>query len=133
MRVFLCLKLVQNSLSKFLLYITFFTRNFFYELYELFWSFFASNYGDFCHYYIILAGFLYLVRRIFLQIILFTQGFFSFWAFGSATPICHATTCAASTDLNCKLWCLRTTPKPAHNAHHHLQSVRIRRTCPFSY
>ena len=61
-----------------LIYIIQFTRKILNELFELFWSFFALNYGDFCHYYIILAGFLYLVRRIFLQIILFTQGFFFF-------------------------------------------------------
>jgi len=65
MRVFLCLKLVQISLSKFLLYITFFTRNF---LNELFLSIFWRKYGKISQNYIILAG----------LIILMGQGYFFF-------------------------------------------------------
>ena len=68
MWVFLCLKLVQISLSKFLLYITFFTRNFLNELFELFLSIFWSKYGKISQNYIILAG----------LIILMGQGYFFF-------------------------------------------------------
>ena len=80
---------------------------------------FISGPQGFLPNYIILAG----------LIILFTQGFFVL-AFCSATPICQASTCATSTDLNCKPWCLHTIPKPARNAHHHWQFVQIRRTYP---
>ena len=68
MWVFLCLKLVQISLSKFLLYITFFTRNFLNELFELFLSIFWRKYGKISQNYIILAG----------LIILMGQGYFFF-------------------------------------------------------
>ena len=78
MRVFLCLKLIRFHCNILLIDIIRIMRNFLNELFELFWSIFASKYGELCCYYIILAGFLYLVRRVFLQIILFTQGFFLF-------------------------------------------------------
>lgn len=68
MRVFLCLKSVNFDCIILLIDIIRITRNFFYELFELFLSIFAPKYEKISQNYIILAG----------LIILFTQGFFLF-------------------------------------------------------
>lgn len=65
MRVFLCLKLIQSHCIILLIDIIRIMRNFLNELFELFWSIFASKYGELCCYYIILAGFLYYSLRVF--------------------------------------------------------------------